>query len=215
VNLDALLDRFGAHSAEPVHLGMSTATVVRLVRAGEVLFHKEGQGIDAEADRLGWLGTTGVPCPRVLDRGNGWMLTSELPGRDASQPWPPQDRVRALTAIAEGLRQLHDLPIDACPFASPFPGIPDVITHGDYAAPNVFVDPGTLRFSGVLDVSRLGAGDRYVDVALMYKSLSGGLNPQYGGPPAARLFTETYGADPDDPRISQYIELDNSGAYSG
>jgi len=214
VNFDSLLDRFGAHSAEPVQLGMSGATVVRLTRGGETLFHKEGRSVDAEADRLSWLTGTGFLCPRVLDRGPGWMLTSELPGRDASQPWPPQDRMRVLTAIAEGLRQLHDLPVDACPFVSPFPGVPDVVTHGDYCAPNTFVDPSTLQFSGVLDISRLGVGDRYLDVALMYKSLSGGLNPQYGGPPAARFFAETYGADPDDPRIRQYIDLDNSGAFA-
>ncbi|TCM46703.1 hypothetical protein [Kribbella sp. VKM Ac-2568] len=38
-------------------------------------------------------------------------------------------------------------------------------------------------------------------------------NPQYGGPPAAHHFAETYGADPEDPRIAHYIDLDNSGAY--
>nr|WP_238174730.1 phosphotransferase [Kribbella kalugense] len=87
------------------------------------------------------------------------------------------------------------------------------MTHGDYAAPNVFIDPTTLRFTGVLDLSRLGTGDRYVDLALMFKSLRGTLNPQYGGPPAARRFVELYGGDPDDPRIEHYIRLDDSGDY--
>jgi aminoglycoside phosphotransferase len=105
------------------------------------------------------------------------------------------------------------LDVESCPFASPFPGKADAVTHGDYAAPNVFIDPSTLRFSGLLDISRLGSGDRYVDVALIYKSLSGNLNPQYGGPPAARRFVEAYGADPEDPRIRHYLDLDNSGAY--
>ena len=113
-----------------------------------------------------------------------------------------------LTAIADGLRALDEL--TDCPFSSPFPGAGDAVTHGDYAAPNVFIDPSTLRFTGILDVSRLGAGDRYLDLALMFKSLRGELNPQYGGLPAAHHFVETYGADPDDPRIAYYIDLDNA-----
>jgi aminoglycoside phosphotransferase len=148
----------------------------------------------------------------VVDRGNNWVLSTELPGRDASQLWAARDRPAVLAAMADGLRDLHSLK-DDCPFTSPFPGAAEVVTHGDYCAPNVFIDPETLRFTGMLDLSRLGTGDRYVDVALMYSSLSGELNPQYGGPPAARVFAESYGADPDDPRISQYIDLDNSGAY--
>jgi aminoglycoside phosphotransferase len=208
VDLNALVDRFGAVGAEPIHVGFSDATVVRLHRRTERLFYKAGVGVDDEADRLSWLGSTGFPCPRIVDRGNNWMLTTELPGRDASQPWPAADRPAVLAAIADGLRALHQL--TDCPFSSQFPGAREVVTHGDYAAPNVFIDPETLRFTGVLDLSWLGTGDRYIDLALMYKSLSGNLNPQYGGPPAARRFVELYGGDPDDPRITYYIDLDNS-----
>jgi aminoglycoside phosphotransferase len=211
MDLNALVDRFGARSAEPIHLGMSAATVIRLVRRSERLFYKAGPGVDDEADRLAWLGSTGFPCPRIVDRGNNWLLTTELPGRDASQPWPTAQHPAVLTALADGLRALHEL--TDCPFDSGFPGAREVITHGDYCAPNVFIDPDTLRFSGVLDLSRLGTGDRYVDLALMFSSLSGTLNSQYGGPPAARRFVETYRADPDDPRIAYYIDLDNSGAF--
>ena len=180
-------------------------------QGAEILYHKAGSGVDDEADRLTWLGATGFPCPRIVDRGNEWMLTRELPGRDASQPWSASDRPGVLAAMADGLRALHQL--TECPFESPFPGQRAVVTHGDYCAPNVFIDPVTLSFSGVLDVGGLGLGDPYVDVALIVKSLSGELNPQYGGPPAARRFAETYGADPEDPRIARYIDLDNSGAY--
>jgi len=208
VDLNALVDRFGADGAEPIHVGFSDATVVRLQRRTERLFYKAGAGVDDEADRLGWLGTTGFPCPRIVDRGNNWMLTTELAGRDASQPWPAADRPAVLAAIADGLGSLHDL--TECPFTSPFPGAAEVVTHGDYAAPNVFIDPETLRFTGILDLSRLGTGDRYVDLALMYKSLSGNLNPQYGGPPAARRFVNAYGGDADDPRIALYITLDDA-----
>lgn len=208
MDIAALLDRFGADGGSVVEVGHSSATVVRLERSSERLYYKSGAGVSAEGDRLAWLGATGFPCPRIVDRGNNWLLTAELPGRDASQPWAAGDRPAVLAAIADGLRALDSL--TGCPFRSPFPGDGAAVTHGDYAAPNVFVDPSTLRFSGVLDVSALGTGDRYVDLALMFKSLRGGLNPQYGGLPAARRFVELYGGDPDDRRIEHYIALDDS-----
>ncbi|TDW98774.1 phosphotransferase [Kribbella sp. VKM Ac-2566] len=211
MDLNLLQDRFGADRAEPISVGCSDATVVRLDRGPERLYYKAGQGVGVEAERLAWLSGTGFPCPRIVDQGNNWLLTTELPGRDASQPWPARDRPAVLAAIASGLRALDEL--TDCPFASPFPGAGTAVTHGDYAAPNVFIDPTTLRFAGVLDLSRLGAGDRYVDLALMFKSLRGTLNPQYGGPPAARRFVELYGGDPEDPRIEHYITLDDTGDY--
>jgi aminoglycoside phosphotransferase len=206
------MDRFGARGAELIDLGFSDAVVVRLERAGEGLYYKAGPGVAAEADRLGWLGTTGIPCPQMLDRGEDdegeWMLTSELAGRDASQPWVASERPAVLAAMAEGIRELHAL--TECPFDSPYPGAREVVTHGDFMAPNVFVDPETLTFSGLLDVGRLGLGDPYADFALMYQSLAGTLNPQYGGEAAARDFVVRAGGDPDDPRIAQYAELANS-----
>jgi len=216
VDLQNVMDRFGASEAEPVLVGMSGATVVRLLRGRQTLYYKSGDGpmaaaISAEADRMEWLGSTGFPCPQVVDRGNNWVLTAELPGRDASQHWPAADRPAVIAALAEGLRLLDSL--SDCPFDSPFPGSATAVTHGDYCAPNVFVDPETLKFCGVLDVGRLGAGDRYLDLALMVKSLSNGLNPQYGGPSAAQAFVAAYGGDFGDPRIQSYIDLDNSGAF--
>jgi kanamycin kinase len=211
VDLNALQDRFGADGAEPIQAGHSEATVVRLDRGAERLYYKAGHAVADEADRLAWLGSTGFPCPRIVDRGNDWMLTTELAGRDASQSWPATDRPGVLRAIAGGLRALDEL--TDCPFTSLFPGAGSAVTHGDYAAPNVFIDPSTLRFTGLLDLSRLGTGDRYIDLSLMFKSLRGNLNPQYGGLPAARHFVELYGGDPDDPRIEHYIVLDDSGDY--
>lgn len=192
-------------------MGLSGAAVVRLRRGKEHAYWKSGPGVDEDVERLLWLGTTDVACPRVLDRGDGWALTSELPGRDVARPWPAADRPAVLAAVVEGLRALHALDVRSCPFVSPFPGPAKAVTHGDFALPNVFVDPSTLRFAGVLDLGRLGAGDPYLDLALVYKSLAGELNPQYGGPPAAREVVLSYGGDPGDPRIAQYIDLDNSG----
>ncbi|MFF0269132.1 phosphotransferase [Kribbella sp. NPDC004536] len=206
MDLNVLQDRFGADGASVVQVGHSEATVVRLSRGPERLYYKAGSGVPVEADRLAWLGSTGFPCPRIVDRGDNWLLTTELRGRDASQDWPAADRPAVLAALASGLRALDEL--TDCPFSSPFPGAGSAVTHGDYCAPNVFIDPESLRFAGVLDLSRLGTGDRYVDLSLMFGSLRGNLNPQYGGPLAARRFVELSGGDPDDPRIEHYLTVD-------
>ncbi|WP_343978939.1 phosphotransferase [Kribbella koreensis] len=215
MDLQTLMTRFGATSADPIELGHSDATVVRLERGSETLYYKAGPGVAAEADRLGWLSTTDIPCPRIVDRGEGvegeWMLSTELAGRDASQPWPAAERPAVLAAIADGIRRLHALA--ECPFESPYPGSRGAVTHGDFTAPNVFVDPVTLRFSGLLDLSRLGLGEPYVDYALMHRSLAGPLNPQYGGTAAAREFVVLAGGDPDDPQLAYYTRLGVTGEY--
>jgi len=215
VRLEELVRRFGASRAEPVTMGHSGASVIRLERGSEVLYWKSAAGgVDDEADRLTWLATTDVPCPRVVDRGNGWMLTTAMAGRDAAQPWPAADRPAVLTAMVEGLRRMHALDAISCSFVSPFPVGPGpaVVTHGDYCCPNVLVDPETLRFTGVLDVGRLGVGDPYADLSMAMMMLAGDLNAQYGGLPAAREVITTYGGDPEDPRIDHYIALDQSGS---
>ncbi|MEV6414052.1 phosphotransferase [Kribbella sp. NPDC051718] len=215
MDLQTLMEHFGGTDAEPIDLGHSDATVVRLERGRETLYYKAGPGVAAEADRLAWLGTTDVPCPRILDRGEDekgeWMLTSELAGRDASQPWPAAERPAVLAAVAEGIRRLHAL--SECPFESPYPGSRGAVTHGDFTAPNVFVDPVTLRFSGLLDLSRLGLGEPYIDYALMHRSLAGPLNPQYGGLAAAREFVVLAGGDPDDLQLAYYTRLGVAGDY--
>jgi hypothetical protein len=62
VDRDSLADRFGASSAEPVHL--ADAIVVRLQRSGEP-FYKAGPGVDEAADRLtGAAASPGDLCPQ-------------------------------------------------------------------------------------------------------------------------------------------------------
>src|SRR5262245_1575478 len=109
-DLGKLVDRFGADDAERIYGGLSEAIVVRLARGREFFYYKQGEIVDDEADRLDWLATTGFLCPRVVDRGNGWMLTTELRGRDVSDDWPAVERPAVLRAIATGLRELHALP---------------------------------------------------------------------------------------------------------
>jgi kanamycin kinase len=42
-----------------------------------------------------------------------------------------------------------------------------VVCHGDLCLPNVLLDPDTLTVTGIIDVGRLGTGDRYSDLALV------------------------------------------------
>jgi kanamycin kinase len=140
----------------------------------------------------------------MVDRGPGWFLVTELRGRDAAQDWPAPERTAVLDAMVEQLQQLHALDVAGCPFASGYPtGEPTdrlVVTHGDYCCPNVFVDPVTLRPTGVLDVGELGVGDPRIDLAAVMVTLAGGMNTQYGGRPAYEYVCRRYGADPDDER---------------
>lgn len=82
--------------------------------------HGNGIDLDGERERLAWAGRF-VPVPRVLGRGSdaagSWLITAALPGGVAvADRWTP-DPAPAVTAIATGLRAMHDrLPVADCPF---------------------------------------------------------------------------------------------------
>jgi kanamycin kinase len=99
---------------EPVDTGKSGARVWR----GPSVHRKEGDPaeIDAEADRLIWLTAQGIPCPEVVERGPGLLVTTTVPGRSAAEPWPAHLRGRMTDAFADLLRALHAIPVAACPF---------------------------------------------------------------------------------------------------
>jgi kanamycin kinase len=217
VDLGDVRRRHRTEAPELVTHGLSPAQTYRLSRGdrGGALWLKrswaEGsQGLDAEADRLEWLSTTPVGCPEVVDRGPGWFVVTELPGRDVAQDWPPAARTAVLDAMVEQLLQLHELDVAGCPFVSGYPAVDPtarlVVTHGDYCCPNVFVDPVRLRPTGVLDVGELGVGDARIDLAAVMVTLAGGMNPQYGGRSAYDYVCRRYGADPDDERILELFE---------
>lgn len=63
-----------------------------------------------------------------------------------------------------------------------------VVTHGDFCLPNLFTDG--KRFTGFIDVGNVGAGDRWMDLALGWRSLKHNSDGHYG--------TVCPNIDPDD-----------------
>lgn len=59
------------------------------------------------------------------------------------------------------------------------PELDPVFCHGDYCLPNVFFEKNTLR--GLIDLGHAGVGDRYLDIALCYRSLKHNFDGSYGG----------------------------------
>ncbi len=53
-----------------------------------------------------------------------------------------------------------------------------VVTHGDFCLPNLFTDG--KRFTGFIDVGNTGAGDRWMDLALGWRSLKHNSDGHYG-----------------------------------
>lgn len=108
-------------------VGAAGAQVYRLHRPGSPdLYLKQGDGetstaIADEFARLSWLaGRWPVPAVEHFEwrGGSAWLLTHAQPGRTAYE-WLQDDPDRApaiVAALGRCLRQLHELPIDACPF---------------------------------------------------------------------------------------------------
>ena len=85
-----------------------------------------------------------------------------------------------------------------------------VLSHGDFCLPNIFIDDG--KFSGFVDVGRMGIADRYQDIALCYRSLHHNFSGIYGGESYSgydeSMLFEALGMEPDYEKIRYYILLD-------
>jgi len=172
-----------------------------------------GVDLTPEFERLGWAGVW-HPVPDVVtfvdegDRGQ-LLVTQALAGRSAVDPRWMRDPLRAVWAIGEGLRALHEnLPVAACPFVW-FPmqqaelPMADhlVVAHGDPCAPNTIVDDQG-HWVGHVDLGRLGVGDRWIDLAVGSANLDANFGPGYQDE-----YFAAYGVAPDPDRIRFYRRL--------
>ena len=66
-----------------------------------------------EANRLEWLAGQGIPVPRVVERGDHWLVTTTVDGVPAAGFDQLELVVDAMAAV---VRQLHALPVAGCPF---------------------------------------------------------------------------------------------------
>jgi kanamycin kinase/aminoglycoside 3'-phosphotransferase-2 len=162
---------------------------------------RRGAVVDAVADAA--LALHALPAARCpFDQ--GLAVTLERARRAAEDALVDTGRLEAFRAgRADGV--LAEL-------AAAAPAVEDtVVCHGDYCLPNVLLDPGTLRVTGLVDLGRAGRADRYADLALMTRSLASGLNPQYG-PAYARRFLARYlgaGMAADEDRLDFYRRLED------
>jgi aminoglycoside 3'-phosphotransferase II len=74
------------------------------------------------------------------------------------------------------------------------------VTHGDASSPNLLAEDG--RFSGMIDVSRLGVADAWQDLALACRSVA-----DYGEEHVA-AFLSAYGVEWDEAQYRFYCTLD-------
>jgi aminoglycoside phosphotransferase len=119
----------GKHSRTEVTTGESGSGVTRFDRAGGAsVFLKSrpfgpipgDRPLFDEAERFGWMHAVGLPVPAVLQyhewKGREYLLTTAVPGTEASAQRPADQYDAVVTALANGLRTLHATNISACPF---------------------------------------------------------------------------------------------------
>ncbi|WP_029118053.1 APH(3'') family aminoglycoside O-phosphotransferase [Mycobacterium sp. URHB0044] len=142
---------------------------------------------------------TGEECPFRRDLDTMLELARDVVSRDAVNPdfLPDDDKAVAAAALlerveaeAEARRQQeqHDR----------------VVCHGDLCLPNLLVDGG--RFSGFIDLGRLGVADPHADLALLLANVG----DTYGD--LARVARDVldagYPPSIDDDRLTFYLRLD-------
>ena len=164
------------------------------------------------------------------DGTGSWLVTAGIAGENAVADRWKQDPATAARAIGAGLRALHDaLPVADCPFswspehrlagylgddrdparaeraerllaeAPPVDRL--VVCHGDSCAPNTLIgDDG--RWSGHVDLGRLGVADRWADLAVATWSTVWNYGPGW-----EKTVLDAYGIDEDPERTGYHRRL--------
>ncbi|SDS49384.1 kanamycin kinase [Agrococcus carbonis] len=168
------------------------------------------ESLAAEEARMRWLARQGaVAVPAVLaltaDAAGELLVTAAIDGASLASAEGRRDPESAAAALGAGLRRLHAVPPDRCPFPAPdwtasAPVVDAVVCHGDPCAPNTLIAGG--RFAGLVDLGRVGVGDRWSDLAVASWSLEwNGLGD------AEPAFWRAYGVEPDPSRIARWRQL--------
>ena len=97
---------------ERVTSGQSGAAMFR----GRRLYRKVTPDAETEAATMSWLRARGLPVAEVVDIGPDWIVTQEITGMTAADPWPEDRRSRVIDALSDMTLALHALPVDECPF---------------------------------------------------------------------------------------------------
>ena len=89
------------------------------------------------------------------------------------------------------------------------PDFEPALTHGDFCLPNLFLK--AWDFSGFLDLGRSGAGDRWTDIAICWRSLRDNFGGHYGEAVAGfhpdELF-DALGLEKDEAKLKFYLLMD-------
>ena len=89
------------------------------------------------------------------------------------------------------------------------PDCEPVLTHGDLCLPNAFLE--NWRFTGFLDLGRSGVGDKWTDIAILWRSLRDNFGGHYGeaveGFHPDELFA-ALGIEKDETRLRYYLLMD-------
>ncbi len=84
-----------------------------------------------------------------------------------------------------------------------------VVCHGDPCMPNFLVSPVDLRCTGLIDLGRLGRGDRYADLALMVANAGESWTTKDQAERAFSILFDSLGIErPDRERLAFYLRLD-------
>lgn len=120
-----LVKAVSGYAFHQIHLGLSPSKVFRLESKNkENLYLKTsvrlpGFSLLQERQKLEWLENR-LPVPRVLlfaeDEKMDYLLLSEIAGKPASDDSLKNDVPHIIRQLATGLKMIHELSIEACPF---------------------------------------------------------------------------------------------------
>lgn len=182
-----------------------------------------------EAERLRWA-RAWIAVPEVIEQGQDdaheWLVTVAIDASSAVDPRWADEAEKAVRAVGEGLRALHDaLPVADCPWEWSTDGriagaaargivVPDdlipappidrlVVCHGDACMPNTLLDADG-RPVAFVDLAALGTADRWADIAVASMSTEWNFGPGWED-----TLIAAYGIEPDRQRLEYYRRLWN------